>query len=236
MRLRRCPLSLDINQDHSPFALRATEDRKRGTMHRKKRLFLFASVPILFLVLALFHRPLLSVAASLWIVESNDFEKVDLVLIPGGNFDTRPFGAAELYHAGRAERLAVFKTEVHPTVKMELRPPDHEICLAVLDRLKVPREDIISLGDGVTSTWDEVAATRAWCLENKPGAIAIVTEIFSSRRIRYAYRKGLAGLPVDIHVVALPALGYTAADWWRHENGLIAFQNEVVKWIIYRMR
>ena len=45
---------------------------------------------------------------------------------------------------------------------MGLRPPDHEICLAVLDRLKVPRESILTLGDEVTSTWDEVAATRVW--------------------------------------------------------------------------
>lgn len=205
-------------------------------MHRKKRLFLFGSVPILLLVLGLFHRPLLSAAASLWIVDSRNFERVDLILIPGGNFDTRPFGAADLYHTGRAGRLAVFETEVHPTVEMGLRPPDHEVNLAVLDRLKVPRESILILGDGVTSTWDEVAATRAWCLEHKPKSIAVVTEIFSSRRVRYAYRKGLKGLPVEVHVVALPALGYTAKDWWRHENGLIAFQNEVVKWAFYRVR
>lgn len=193
--------------------------------------------PVVALVLlAAFHRPILAAAASLWIVDSRDFEKVDLVLIPGGNFDTRPFGAADLYLAGRADRLAVFQTEVHPTVEMGLRPADHEICLAVLDRLKVPRESILTLGDGVTSTWDEVEATRAWCLENKPRSIAVVTELFPSRRIRYAYRKGLHDLPVEVHVVALPARGYTAADWWRHEKGLIDFQNEVVKWVYYRVR
>ncbi len=187
-------------------------------------------------LLGLFHRTLLSGAASLWIVDSTTFDHVDLVLIPGGNFDTRPFGAAELYHAGRTNRLAVFETEIHPTVEMELRPPDHEICLAVLDRLKVPREAILILGNEVTSTWDEVAATRDWCLENKPSSIAIVTEIFSSRRVHYAYRRGLHDIPLDIRVVALPALGYTENDWWRHENGLIAFQNEAVKWLLYRVR
>jgi len=119
---------------------------------------------------------------------------------------------------------------------MGLRLPDHEINLAVLDRLKVPREVVLTVGKGVTSTWDEVAATRGWCLENKPRSLAIITEIFSSRRVRYAYRKGLADLPVEIHVLALPALGYTAEDWWRHEKGLIDFQNEVVKWVYYRVR
>jgi len=207
----------------------------RRRLLRRSALVLLALAAVL-LLLAFFHRPLLSAAASLWIVDSHDFETVDLVLIPGGNFDTRPFGAAELYLAGRTERLAVFETEVHPTVEMGLRPPDHDVNLAVLDRLKVPREAIITLGKGVTSTWDEVAATRAWCLEHQPKSIAVVTEIFSSRRVRYAYRKGLADLPVDIHVVALPALGYTAKNWWRNEKGLIDFQNEVVKWIYYRLR
>ena len=176
---------------------------------------------VVLVLLVLFHRPLLSAAASLWIVDSSDFERVDLVLIPGGSFDTR---------------LGVFKTEKMPTVEMGLRPDDHEICLAVLDRLKVPREAILTLGDGVTSTWDEVAVTREWCLEHQPRSVAIVTELFPSRRVRYAYKKGLGDLPIEIHVVALPALGYTATDWWRHEKGLIDFQNEVVKWVYYRVR
>jgi len=119
---------------------------------------------------------------------------------------------------------------------MGLVPSDHSINLAVLEKLKVPAESIITLGDGVTSTWDEVSATRAWCEANRPRSIAVVTEIFPSRRIRYAYEKGLRGLPLEIHVVALPAQGYTAADWWRSEKGLIAFQNEVVKWVYYRVR
>jgi uncharacterized SAM-binding protein YcdF (DUF218 family) len=191
---------------------------------------------VVLVLLAFFHRPILAAAASAWIVDSPGFERVDLVLIPGGSFDTRPFGAGELFHEGRAERLGVFKTEKMPTVEMGLRPDDHEICLAVLDRLKVPRDAVLTLGDGVTSTWDEVAVTRAWCLEHQPRSIAIVTELFPSRRVRYAYEKGLGDLPVEIHVVALPAIGYTAADWWRHEKGLIDFQNEVVKWVYYRVR
>lgn len=215
-------------------------DRASSSMTLPPRLRRSAPALVVFgvvlVLLVLFHRPLLSAAASLWIVDSSEFERVDLVLIPGGSFDTRPFGAADLFLAGRAERLGVFKTEKMPTVEMGLRPDDHEICLAVLDRLKVPREAILTLGDGVTSTWDEVAVTREWCLEHQPRSVAIVTELFPSRRVRYAYEKGLGDLPIEIHVVALPALGYTATDWWRHEKGLIDFQNEVVKWVYYRAR
>jgi uncharacterized SAM-binding protein YcdF (DUF218 family) len=205
----------------------------RPSLRRAAWTFLGLGAALLLLIL--FHRPLLAGAASLWIIDSPDFDRVDLVLIPGGNFDTRPFGAAKLHQEGRAERIAIFKTEVAPTVAMGLRPSDHDLNLAVLDRLQIPRDSILTLGDGVTSTWDEVAATRAWCLEHHPRSIAVVTEHFCTRRVRYAYRKGLAGLPVEIHVVALPALGYTADNWWQHEKGLIDFQNEVVKWLYYRV-
>jgi uncharacterized SAM-binding protein YcdF (DUF218 family) len=202
---------------------------------RRLALVLLAFVAVIVL-LVLFHRPLLSAAAAAWIVDSHDFERVDLVIIPGGGFETRPFGAAELFREGRAERLAVFETEVHPTVAMGIRPPDHEVCLAVLKELNVPAEAVITLGDEVTSTWDEVEATRQWCAEHKPRAIAVVTEVFSTRRVRYAYEKGLKDLSVDVHVVAVPATGYTSADWWLDERGLIAFQNEVVKWGYYRLK
>jgi uncharacterized SAM-binding protein YcdF (DUF218 family) len=198
--------------------------------------FVLLAVTALLLLLGIFHRSILTTLASLWIVDSSDFARVELVIIPGGNFDTRPFGAAELFHEGRCDKIAVFKTELAPTVEMGLVPSDHAVNLAVLKKLEVPDASIITLGDGVTSTWDEVAATRVWCETNRPRSIAIVTEIFPSRRIRYAYEKGLRDLPLEIHVVALPAQGYTAADWWRSEKGLIAFQNEVVKWVYYRVR
>lgn len=206
----------------------------RPNLRRAALVLLVFGVVLVFL--ASFHRPILGASASAWIVDSPGFERIDLVLIPGGSFDTRPFGAGALFHEGKAERLGIFKTEKMPTVEMGLRPDDHEVCLAVLDRLKVPREAILTLGEGVTSTWDEVEVTRAWCLKHQPRSIAVVTELFSSRRVRYAYESGLSDLPVEIHVVALPAIGYTAADWWRHEKGLIDFQNEVVKWLYYRLR
>jgi uncharacterized SAM-binding protein YcdF (DUF218 family) len=202
---------------------------------RRVALFLLV-VGVVLVLFVLFYRSVLAAAAEVWIVDAPDFAGVDLVLIPGGSFDTRPFGAGALFHEGKAERLGVFKTEKMPTVEMGLRPDDHEICLTVLDRLKVPREAIVTLGEGVASTWDEVEVTRAWCLKNQPRSIAVVTELFSTRRVRYAYERGLSDLSVEIYVVALPAIGYTAADWWRHEKGLIDFQNEVVKWLYYRFR
>ncbi len=66
--------------------------------------------------------------------------------------------------------------------------------------------------------------------------IIVLTELFSSRRIRWMLERALTGTGVLVQVEPLEALHYTAADWWRHEQGLIAFQNEVIKYFYYRIK
>jgi len=35
-------------------------------------------------------------------------------------------------------------------------------------------------------------------------------------------------------VTSVPQREYNASDWWCHEDGLIAFRNEVIKYAYYR--
>ena len=46
----------------------------------------------------------------------------------------------------------------------------------------------------------------------------------------------LTGSGAVPRIVALDPLEYTSADWWQHEEGLIAFQNEVIKFVYYRLK
>ena len=34
----------------------------------------------------------------------------------------------------------------------------------------------------------------------------------------------------------LNAPGYTRAEWWKTEAGMIAFQNEIMKYLYYRLK
>jgi len=183
-----------------------------------------------------FHRPLLRTAASLWIVEGKPFDRADFGVIPGGGLETRPFAAADLFHAGRVTRLLTFTIEPSPVVELGLQSPEHELTLSILEELEIPRASIDLVEAEVTSTWDEVVAVRGWCEKNRIRSLVVFTDLFPSRRIRWAYRRGLAGLDLDLHVVPVPPLRYTADTWWQHEQGLIDFQNEVVKYLYYRMR
>ena len=42
------------------------------------------------------------------------------------------------------------------------------------------------------------------------------------------------GTAVQLQVLEEPDYGY--ADWWKTDKGLIAFQNEVIKYLYYRYR
>ena len=37
-------------------------------------------------------------------------------------------------------------------------------------------------------------------------------------------------------ITAIEPREYTRAEWWRSETGLIAFQNEIMKYLYYRLK
>jgi hypothetical protein len=41
---------------------------------------------------------------------------------------------------------------------------------------------------------------------------------------------------VDVRVKALPPLRYGTTNWWHREEGVIDFQNELLKLLYYRLK
>jgi hypothetical protein len=64
----------------------------------------------------------------------------------------------------------------------------------------------------------------------------VPTEIFSSRRIRWVLERELAGTGTQVEVPAWDESDYNRSDWWRDERGVITFQNEIIKYIYYRLK
>ncbi|MEM9017275.1 MAG: ElyC/SanA/YdcF family protein [Verrucomicrobiota bacterium] len=176
-------------------------------------------------------------ASNAWIVHSEATVPAEVALIPGGGLETRPFAAAEMFHENRARELVLFTTEVLPTQALGLTRPSHELIAEILSRLEVPDSAVVLLSETeVTSTWDEVLATEKWAVENGVKSLIVVTEIFPSRRVAWAYRKRLHPHGIDVFIHAVRPSLYRADNWWHNEHGLISFQNEVVKYFYYRMK
>jgi uncharacterized SAM-binding protein YcdF (DUF218 family) len=192
-------------------------------------------VVLLSLLCFLFRAPILRGLADAWIVNDPP-SHADAIVVLGGGLETRPFAAARLYREGYAPRILVTRPKASPTDEIGLTPREQDIARQVLVREGVPDSAIVGIGEDVQSTHDESLALGAWLRTNHASRVLIPTDVFHTRRVRWAFSKQLKGSGVAVSVEAIPVREYTVADWWRHEQGLVAFQNEVLKMGYYWLK
>jgi uncharacterized SAM-binding protein YcdF (DUF218 family) len=182
-----------------------------------------------------FRAPLLRAAATAWIVNER-LTKADVIVVLGGGPDTRPFEAERLFHLGLAPKVLLMNPRPSPATELGLTPSEADLDQGVLLKKGVPSGDIFVTADIVTNSYDESIAVRHWAETNGVKSIIIPTDIFHTRRVRWLYGKELKGTSIQVEVEAVPVRQYSASDWWRHEEGIIAFQNEVLKYAYYRLK
>jgi uncharacterized SAM-binding protein YcdF (DUF218 family) len=170
-----------------------------------------------------------------WMV-SDPVVPADAVAVLGGGLETRPFAAADLYKRGIARRIVLAGVRLSPTEKLAILPSHVELNRTVLLKLDVPPAAIGTFGSDVSNTFEEARALVQWGKANGIRDIIVPTEIFSSRRVRWILNKEAAASGVRIHVLALAPLEYHVDDWWRHAEGVVTFQNELIKYLYYRTR
>ena len=203
---------------------------------RRRRLPLVLATLIVVVMFAWAARtPILRESAALWTV-SDPLEPADAIAVLGGGVDLRPFLAADLYKKGLANKILVANVKLSPIEKLGIVPPHADLNREVLLKLGVPEEAIIGFGSDVSSTFEESRALAVWAKDTGAHTIIVPTELFPSRRQRWILNHELG--PVGAHVIidAHKPLEYDVDDWWQHEEGLIDFQNEVIKYVYYRLK
>ena len=180
-----------------------------------------------------FRAPLLTGLANAWIV-NEPLEKSDAIVVLGGGVENRPFEAARLYHRGLAPKILLMDVKLNPTTKLGLLPAEKDLTRRVLRKLEVPESALLVVGESVASTYDEARAVRAWAGKTKATRVIIPTDLFHTRRVRWLFRQQLKDTGTRVQVAAVTPKTYRAGDWWQHEEGLIAFQDEVIKYGYYR--
>jgi len=183
----------------------------------------------------LFRAPLLQAGAEYWIINQSA-TPADAIVVLGGGLESRPFAAAKLFHAGLAPRVLLMNVRTGPATELGILPAEAELTRKVLVAQGVGETNLVTLGNGVASSYDEALAVRDWVRQTGARRLLIVTDLFHTRRVSWLYAKELAGLNVSTRVVAAPQRQYAATDWWQHEEGLIAFQNELIKFAYYRVK
>jgi uncharacterized SAM-binding protein YcdF (DUF218 family) len=201
-----------------------------------KRLLVALGVLGLLLGLAfLFRAPLLRGAAGAWIV-NEPLTNADAIVVLGGGPATRPFAAAKLFHAGLAPKILLTNPQPAPATQLGLTPTDADLERDILLKEKVPADDIVIVPKYVNSTYEEALAIRDWARTNAIHRLIIPTDDFQTRRARWVFRKELRPLGVQVLLQAVPVREFTATNWWQREQGVVAFQNEVLKYAYYRVK
>ena len=196
----------------------------------------FATVLLLCAVLALIYAcraPLLRATARAWIV-NDTLTQADAAVVLGGGVETRPFEAARLLQTHLATRILLTSPKSAPSGQLGLSIAEPELARRILQSKNVPTSAIALVPGVADNTYEESCAVRDWAKKNQIHKLILITDIFHSRRARWVFRKELKPLGIQVEVDALPAREYTVEDWWRHEQGLAEFQNEVLKYFYYR--
>jgi uncharacterized SAM-binding protein YcdF (DUF218 family) len=207
--------------------------RARGRL--AKRVLVFLVVVVVICAVAWFDRRFfLRAAVDLWAV-SDTVTAADAVAVLGGGTDTRPFAAAAYYKRGLVKKVLVSNVHVAAAIS-GIVASETDLDRSVLIKLGVPEEAIELFGTDLSSTYEEAVALRAWLLRTHAHSLIVPTEYFASRRVRWIIVRELNGTGAQVEVPAMDDPEYPRTEWWRNDKGLVEFQNEVIKYIYYRIK
>jgi uncharacterized SAM-binding protein YcdF (DUF218 family) len=196
---------------------------------------LLVALGALLLIAFIFRAPLLTGLARAWVVNQPAIH-ADAIVILGGGVENRPFAAARLFHEGVAPMVLYMDVQPGPAEELGVALPERELTRRILMSNDVPASALLAIGTNVASTYDESRAVRAWIKQTGATSIVITTELFHTRRARWIFRHELRDVPVKIYIAAVDPVRYKITNWWHNEEGLIQFQNEIIKSIYYRCK
>ena len=211
--------------------------KNRSCFHYLAKYFLIFcfSFLILLVVSYLFRAPLLTAFTNLWVIDHGRVP-ANAVVVFGGGSNTRPLAAAQAYNDGLAPLVLLPDLLLQPIETMGLRKPEAEIHRQVVLNAGVPESAIQFYGHQVSTTWEEAQAIKAWCEANQVKTILCPTGFSYGRRLRWVLDQVLEDTGITAHVSLVDSLDDTKRNWWTNEYGLIDFQNELAKYLFYRVK
>ncbi len=181
------------------------------------------------------REPLLREFTDLWVVEE-EIVAADAIVALGGGANTRTFTAADVYNRGLVGAVLIPRVLLTPIEEMGIIKSHTDICKEVVLEKGVPLAAIQLIGQNVSSFWEEAQALRQWAGAHNAKRILVPIEFIHTRRLRWVMRRVFDGAPTEIRIISIDSLDYERDSWWTDEDGLIAVQNELLKYILYRLR
>lgn len=215
-----------------PISLKSTRasDAPRPRSRLRRRLFVALLIPLIIaMILVLAHRPLLVGFAYLFRVDNPAPSDVIVMLL--GGTPHRAEKAAQLYKSGIAPKIILCRERPDPVFQQDASV----LIKDYLARLGVPSQAVEILPVEVTSTKDEAERVLAYLNQHPARRITVVTTAFHTARAGWIFRKILKSNSVDVRTAAAKDPSFDESNWYRTEDGLIFYFNELIKTIYYRL-
>ena len=172
-----------------------------------------------------------------WVV-NDSIERVDAIVVLGGGSQYRALAAARLFKEGQTTRVLYpdLALSVEDVSQGRTVSPETELIGRVLEHEGVPRSAHEVIGRAVTSTHDEITAVRAWAEQHHARTILVPTDPFHTRRLSRLGHKLFKGSETRLLVAVVDPPSYRWQEWWRDERGIVAFQLEMIKSVLYTFK
>jgi uncharacterized SAM-binding protein YcdF (DUF218 family) len=177
---------------------------------------------------------LLRSAADAWVV-SDAPGPADAVAVFGGGIEDRPFAAARYYHQGLVKKVVISNVGPGPAERLGALDPYVAANRNVLLKLGVEEADIEVFGANLTNTEEEAVALHDWARTQDIHSIIVPTELFGTRRLRWTLDRVFSG-DAKLQVVEVSSHDVRRDNWWKTDAGILSFQNEIIKYMYYRIK
>jgi uncharacterized SAM-binding protein YcdF (DUF218 family) len=180
-----------------------------------------------------FRFQILMAAGRAWLVP-NTASNADAIYILGGNLDTRPFKSAAFFQEKLAPLVLIPTVEASPAEALGVTVSQAAAAQEILVKQNVPSAAIQLIPANVSSTYEEAEALLRY-LQQHPEIkkVLIPTEDYHARRTRWVFRRVIPENLATCSVIPSPHLEFDSSHWWQSEEGLITFQNELIKMVYY---
>lgn len=165
-----------------------------------------------------------------WLDVGEQPQPCDYVMLLNGDRDTRPFAVADLYQKGTASRVLITSVGGH---QMTHEPPTHEVAMRILAECDVPETHVEFIDSQCDNTFDEAQTLAAFLRTHPRAKFCVVTNSYHTRRSRWVFRHVLGDEMRRVQFVSAPTDFYNAKNWWKHEDGFVAYSAELLKFGFY---
>ena len=189
----------------------------------RRRIFLALAVLFLASLFLYSFRNTFLVRISELLIENHPVKRTELLLILGGDVTSTVDYAASIYDKVQPSLILVSPNSRAKQVVGRL---------AKLHHLPRDRIEILPSPRVVTSTYEEAIAMGNYSQRVPFNSVTIITVTFHTGRAYWIFRRILPK-DVEVRVVGAPEEGFAKSNWWKTEGGLIAVNNEFLKWAYY---